>query len=181
MKDQKALEKGAELIQKELRKQLRDQGHYLTGALERSIVSRVVLSSEQGTTIEGVAINYAGILDQGTTPARIPFGGGPVYPRGQRAPASGKTSKYIEALKNYFIARGLDEKEALSAAFGTAHKQKMEGMPTEASRRFAKGGVRTFFIEVTEIALGRKVQDTVMSEIKDLISKTINKTKSETI
>lgn len=180
MKDQKALEKGAELIQKELRQQLRDQGHYLTGTLERSIVSRIVLNSEQGTTIQGVAINYAGILDQGTTAARIPFGG--VFQRGP-APRIGyvKKSKYIQALQNFFMLRGLDPKEALSAAFATAKKQKNEGMPTEASRRFAKSGVRTFFLEVTEISLGRKVQDVILGDINALISKKINETKSETI
>lgn len=176
MKEQAVLDKAGKLIQDEMRKQLRDQGHYLTGSLERSIVNRVVITGD-ATVLEGVALNYAGILDQGTTAARIPFSYGVTRPKGQGA----GTSKYITALIQYWKLRGLDDKEAKSAAFATAIKQKREGMPTLTSRKHAKGGVRTFFIEVAEIALGRKVDDTVMGGIDDLIEKKFNETKSETI
>ena len=169
-KAQVILTKAGKMIQERLRKELQTQGHTLTGKLERSIVSRVVVTGD-ATVVEGVALDYAGILDAGTSPGRIPY----------REGSGAKTSKYIDGLFNFFKLRGLDDKEAKSAAFATAKVQKREGMSTVASHRFSKNGARQHFIELTEIALGRTIDDVVIPGLDELIEKKFNETKSETI
>lgn len=169
-KEEAILNRAGKVIQGKLREQLRTQGHTLTGQLEKSIVSRVIIDSG-ATVLEGVALSYAGILDAGVTVARIPFSAG----------SGARHSKYIEALIRYFRLRGLDEKESKSAAFATAKVQKREGMSTIASHRFSKDGTREYFIELTDIALGKTIDEIVMPGLDDLIENEFNKTKSETI
>lgn len=160
----------ANQISAALKKELRDQGHYLTGSLERSIVNREVITGD-GYAVEGIANGYASILDTGTPAAKIPYN-----------PGSGaKTSKYIQALFEYWKLRGLSEKEAMRAAFATAMKQKREGMPTFASRRFAKNKVREHFIQIAEINLKNAIDKIVIPGIDEIVSKKFNETKSEIV
>ena len=59
-------------------------------------------------------------------------------------------SKYIDGLTDFAKKRfGLNDKEAQSAAFAIAKKQKKEGMPTKNSFKFSKNGKRTGFIDDT--------------------------------
>jgi hypothetical protein len=120
------------------KKELQEQGHTLTGKLEKSL--RVEISISLNSFVGKVYVSdYGIILDKGVKANKIPY----------RKGSGAKTSKYIEALTKYFQLRGLDFKKAKGAAFATAHKQKIEreGMPTRNSYRFASNGRRTGWIK----------------------------------
>lgn len=128
-------------LQKQLRTELKDQGHYLTGALHDSIQYRITKRGSTVVIAEMYALDYALIMEFGVAPSRIPFSG--------RGGASGGVSKYIQGLVTFFQKRGLGEREALSAAFATANVQKREGMPTNDSFAFSSNGRRTGFVSET--------------------------------
>lgn len=117
-------------------KRFKEQGHTLTGAFERSIAYKVKETAD-AYIYEFEALYYGKIVDRGVAAARIPFSG-------VRRGGKGKTSLYIEALIAYGKKRGV--KNAKSFAFAVAHKQKKEGMPTRASRRFSASGRRKMFL-----------------------------------
>lgn len=155
------------LLNEGLRKAFREQGHTLTGGWERSINATV-----SGNHIIGEANYYGGILDSGVTPGRIPFGGA------RSGPAGGK-SKYIQALYLYWKQRGLPDKQAMSAAFATAHKQKTEGMPTAASNRFSSTGKRVRFISVVEKEVMPDVDKQVQKGLDQLINERLKEPKTK--
>lgn len=136
-----------EILSAGIQRNIREQGHTLTGRLERSVTAHTSQFS-----IAGFMLDYGGIVDSGVKPSRIPFSLG----------SGVKTSKYITALTSYFIMRGLSEKEAKSAAFATARKQKKEGMPTIASARFSQSGKRKKFVDESWNENEKKV-DQIMS------------------
>jgi hypothetical protein len=122
----------------EIRKELRDQGHILTGTLERSIdyevtqwVNKLVFSM--------VYESYGEWIDTGVPNDKIP------YSRGSGA----GSSKYIDGLKRFWMLRGLGAKAAKQAAFATANKHKAEGMPTKKSFSFSNNGRRLGFFSLT--------------------------------
>lgn len=137
-----ALEDAMKHLQKELRRELREQGHYLTGALHDSIEYRVYKRGSTVAIAEMMSLDYGLILEVGVPASRIPFSG-------SRRGAGGGTSKYIQGLVTFFQKRGLNEREALSAAFATANVQKREGMPTNGSFAFSSNGRRTGFVSET--------------------------------
>ena len=111
------------------------QGHDLTGAFRERMQSEIVQSYEStkiniyDTTERGYGI----ILNRGVRPENIK------YPFARAR---------IAGLTRYFkLRKGLDDKEALSAAFATAAKHKKEGMPTKDSEVFSQTGKRTQFVE----------------------------------
>lgn len=115
----------------DLKHELEQQGHVLTGKMRDSIeLLNVGLSSGNLEAFVGLE-DYYSILDKGVSAGRIPF-----------HPGSGrKTSKYIEGLINFWmIKKGLGEKEATRAAFALAHKHKKEGMPTQSSWQHSPNG-----------------------------------------
>lgn len=130
-------------LQKQLRTELKDQGHYLTGALHDSIQYRITKRGSTVVIAEMYALDYALIMEFGVPASRIPFSGS------RRGGASGGVSKYIQGLVTFFQKRGLGEREALSAAFATANVQKQEGMPTNDSFAFSANGRRTGFVSET--------------------------------
>lgn len=130
------------LLEEDLKSELREQGHHLTGALEDSIQSiREALSS--GVALEMFAEGYIDPVNSGVPSSNIPF---------DSSTSSGaKTSQYIQGLKNYAMLRmGItNEKEALSVAFAIAKTHEKEGMPTGASAAHSRNGRRTLAIEST--------------------------------
>lgn len=121
-----------------LAKELAEQGHRNTGALERSLSYEVKRESDKVVGLM-TANMYAIFLEFGVPASRIPY-----------TPGSGaKRSKYIQGLITYFTTKGLNPNEAKSAAFATARAHKREGMPTRASSRFSSSGRRTGFIRHT--------------------------------
>ncbi len=119
----------------EVKKELESQGHVNTGKLRDSI-RREVERFPNLIQLTVFMADYGFAIDGGIKPSNIPY---------SENRGNGGRSAYIEGLKDYFISKGLQEKEALGAAFGTANKHKLEGMPTKASFRFSSNGKRKGF------------------------------------
>jgi len=128
-------------IRRGLVKELHAQGHHLTGALERSIQYEVRREAGRVTAIM-TANDYGIFMEFGVPASRIPYGG-------KRRGGGGGKSKYIQGLVRFFELRGVHGREALSAAFATARKQKREGMPTRGSYAFSSNNRRTGFVRNT--------------------------------
>lgn len=162
MKAKKTLDKVANVLNKSLAIELREQGHYLTGALERSINSayRVVEKSKE-TELSGYALEYAQDLEKGKKPGE-------------------KLATVLE-LQKYFILRGLSANEALRAAVLTSRRQAKEGSPTKASSRFSKTGERKHFIERAWKSNEQKIDSLVDAGIETIFNDEYNLQKSETI
>jgi len=128
-----------EILQTELRKNAEAQGHSLTGKLAESIEFEI---EDNGDEVIGkmFAEDYGLILEFGTRADRVPFSG---------KTGAGGTSLYIQGLIDFWENRGLSGRDAIGAAFATAHVQAREGMPTKASGRFSSTGERTGFIRTT--------------------------------
>lgn len=126
----------AKLAVRLTREEIDIQGHNSSGRLIASI-DEMVHSLFTGYGIDICGEDYGLILNEGVAPNKIP------YTRG----SGNRTSKYISGLIDYFKQKGLSEKEARGAAFGTAQKHKKEGLPTRASSRFSRNGKRKGFIE----------------------------------
>jgi len=122
-------------LQDDLRKELKAQGHYLTGKLNDSI--------EYDIRVEGDFIraemeieDYGLAMEFGVPASRIPYTPGA---------GGGGTSKYIQGLIRFWNLRGVTGREGVRAAFATARKHKREGMPTRSSHAFSSTGARTGF------------------------------------
>ena len=127
-----------EVVKLALKTSYRLQGHYLTGALSKSIDYNVN-ATVNGATIEFLMLDYGVIQDRGVSAANIPYSG---------RTGRGGRSAYIEGLKTFARLRfGVDEKEAERIAFAIATKHKREGMPTAASYRYSQTGKRTGAID----------------------------------
>jgi hypothetical protein len=162
MKSKVILNKVAQLLNKVLILELKDQGHHLTGALERSINSAYrVIEKSRETELNGYALDYAQDLETGQ-------------------PSSGKLPTIIE-LQKYFMLRGLSQREALGAAINTARKQAKEGMPTRASSRFSKTGERKHFIQRTWNENQQKVDGLMDFGMDEIFNDEYYLQKSETI
>jgi len=123
---------------KELKKELEEQGHKLSGRLINSIDFKVTLNPF-GIQGDVYFLPYGKILETGVKPARIPFSG-------TRKGGGRGSSKYIQALIGFFQDRGFPERKAKGLAFATAYTHKREGMPAQGSKRFSSTGERTGFI-----------------------------------
>jgi hypothetical protein len=148
-----------------LRVEFVQQGHFLTGSLITSL-EVVVDTVPGGIRLQFLANEYGVILNNGTKVEKIPYDPKPAK--------RGGTSKYIQALIRYAQRRmQLRGKEATSAAFAIARKQKKEGMPTKGSFRFSKNGRRTGWVdavlEANEAEAVRIVQDWAIRETETLI------------
>lgn len=118
-----------ELLNQSLAKELRDQGQFIGFALNRSMGASVVMDkSDQGQLI-GVALNYTQDLEEGKKGIDI-----------------GNMKAHITGLIKYFSLRGLSQSQAVLAAARTARRQRIEGLPGEASKRFSKTGERKHFM-----------------------------------
>ncbi len=135
-----AVEAAMKHIQAELRAELEAQGHRLTGALEESVQYRVFSRGSTVVVGEMSALSYGFAIELGVPASRIPYSG--------RSGRGGR-SAYIQGLVRFFELRGLEPREALSAAFATATVHKREGMPTASSFGFSKNGRRTGFLSRT--------------------------------
>lgn len=168
------LRKADTFLKRQLKAELKAQGHFLTGGLERSMLG-VIAEVGSVAALEGTAANYGGILDAGIKPSRVPFGGG------SRSGGGGGTSKYIQGLVTFWKLKGLNDKQALSAAFATAKKQKLEGMPTEGSYKFSKNGSRRYFIAKVKDKVTPQLKKLITGELNNAFFKEVRKTKSERI
>lgn len=162
MKGKTTLGKVAVVVNNALIQELRDQGHFLTGALERSITQayRIVESSKQ-TALTGYALEYAEDLESGQHHLnQLPT---------------------VAELFKYFQLRGLNDIEAARAAVLTHKKQKEEGMPTKASSRFSKTGERKHFMSRAWKSNEQKVDSLMSLGMDNIFKDEYNIQKTETI
>lgn len=160
----KTIDKIETMLEGDLRAELKEQGHFLTGVLEQSIAS---VTEEGGGSIavEVYAEGYINPVNDGVPPENIPFDSSKT--------TGAKSSKYIDGLKNFAMLRfGItDEKEALGAAFAIAKKHEKEGMPTKGSYTFSGNGKRTKAIDRTlnenENQYDHEIQEGLSEEIDD--------------
>lgn len=158
----------------EIRKELREQGHVLTGTLERSIedeIQDLVAKMSFIIYLEEYGVN----IDGGIPSDKIPFSG---------ITGKGGTSKYIEGLKRFWkLRKGLSDKEASRAAFATANVHKLEGMPTKRSYGFSKNGRRLGFfsgtIERHMSDIERAVESAAESVVRTTLFNMLDKTQYE--
>jgi len=153
-----ALERAMAILQGDIRKELIAQGHYNTGRLHDSIQYRIDDNGSDTVTAVIECEEYGLALEFGVKPDRIPFGRG-----------GGGASKYIQGLITFFKSKGLEEREAVGAAFATAHVHAREGMPTFASSRFSKSGDRVGFastaLERDLEIIGRVIEETTGAKL----------------
>lgn len=124
------------MLREQLRREAAAQGHKLSGKLAESIEFEV--SPDGGNVIGRMfAEDYSSYLEFGVRADRIPF---------SVKTGAGGTSLYIQGLISFWELRGLSGREAISAAFATAHVHAREGMPSRASYRYSSTGERTGFI-----------------------------------
>ncbi|NOT38538.1 MAG: hypothetical protein HOP11_14295 [Saprospiraceae bacterium] len=142
----------------DLKDELTDQGHILTGKTRDSI-SLLSVKLQQGDLEAFVGLEEIyKVLDTGVSRNKIP------YERG----SGRKSSKYIDGLiKFWMIKKGLGPDEAKKAAFALANKHKKEGMPTQSSWQHAKNGRRLQFF--TRTLDGSPHYDTFENNILDPI------------
>lgn len=144
-------------LKEDLRKEIVEQGHHLTGALEDSVKSTVNLSNDISLQME--ANDYIDPLNDGVPASRIPF---------NSQQSRGGTSKYIQGLKRFAELRfGAEGKEALGIAFAIAKTHEKTGMPTPGSYAFSKTGKRTNVIPETfeKNDYDKKLEDGISDEI----------------
>lgn len=154
-------------LQTALRDTLAAQGHVLTGNLSDSIMFEV---SADGDEIVGqmYVADYGIFVNVGVTADRIPFGG---------RSGKGGTSQYIQGLISFWEGRGLSGREAIGAAFATAHVHAREGMPSRGSYRYSSNGERLGFVQDAvesriariEKTLSEKFSATLEFEIADAV------------
>lgn len=130
------------------REELVGQGHKLSGNLLNSFTHSIEFV---GDAIKAdIFVNdYGLILDAGVKPNRVPFNRG----------SGAKVSKYISGLIDFWQKRGLNTLQAKRAAFAVAAKQKLEGMPTRDSYRFATNGRRLNWRRETLSATENKIKE----------------------
>ncbi len=124
-------------LRTKLRASQADQGHTLTGRLQES-TDYDIRAGRSAITAKMEMEDYGVFVEFGVPASRIPFSG-----RSGR----GGTSQYIQGLISFFELRGLSGREAIGAAFATAHVHAREGMPSRESSRYSKTGERTGFIK----------------------------------
>ncbi|MEP7197261.1 MAG: hypothetical protein ABI851_12135 [Saprospiraceae bacterium] len=151
----------------DLKGEIIDQGHVLTGTLRDSI-EQTGIHAANGSIEAFVSLeSYYGILDQGVKSNRIP------YERG----SGRKSSKYIDGLiKFWMIKKGLSHSEAKSAAFALANKHKKEGMPTQSSWQYSKNGRRLeFFTRTLDSNLNYdKFEETIQNQLEEVSNDILN-------
>lgn len=143
----------------DLQQELRDQGHYLTGTLERSMQS---FQTENGVKVDSevIALDYLQKLDEGVPGYQI-------------------DESDITGLTRYATLRfGKTGKAAIKAAIAIARKHRKEGMPTRNSYQFSKNGERLDSIELSYETKenDQLIEQGISGEIEDYIDKTFTET-----
>lgn len=153
---------GAEnLINQLLIKESSAQGHYLTGAMERSFTAEISRAGK-AEVMQGFAVDYTKYVNEGV-------------------PAASASMKQFPFVYKYFLARGLADKEARGAAAATIKKWMKEGMSTQASKRFSETGSRHHMVESAFVG-GQTIIDEYFNNTFDLsMEEEFQITKSETI
>ena len=95
-----------------------------TGRTAKSFQAEILKTNGNNATAVVTALEHVIFLDKGVAANRIPY-----------SPGSGKkSSKFISGLIDYFKSKGLSDKAAKSAAFGTAKAALKRGMPKDKKK-----------------------------------------------
>ena len=151
-------------IVEDIKTELRLQGHYLTGALEASIMPQEV-NENGGVTLTASSLGYLEDLETGVPASQID-----------------SSVSRLDAMTRYVELRfGYSGSKAVSVAWAIIKKQQKEGMPTRGSYAFSQTGFRTEAVEQTF----DKNQDKYVGEIDnaafDNLDTIFNQIKSGTI
>jgi len=153
------LDELVKFLRAELLKTWKAQGHYMNGAVVRE-ADFVLETKLNSLDLSIFMFPYGGYIESGVSASNIPYSGNS---------GSGGTSKYIQALIGYAMKRmSLPDQKAKQVAFAIATKQKREGMPTAASKRFSSTGKRTMWIEDTMKRNESKIQE-LLFEYVDIV------------
>lgn len=160
---------GAErLINEFIRKEMVDQGHHLTGAMEDSLDAEI-FKKKKAEVMEGFAVYYSRFVNDGF-------------------PAKSANFQQVPFLIEYFQKRGYPlassdttKPTAVQLAFATVKKWMQEGMPTEASKRFSSTGSRKNMIENAFAGNERRLDDYMNDSFDFVVEEQYRKEKSETI
>ena len=149
----------SQLIIAALKEALRNQGHYQSGTLERSLNSTVTKDS---LTIS--CLFYLWILEKGVAPGRMVIG-----------------TKSIAALTAYVQKRmGYDGKKAKQVAFAILKTQVKEGMPTHNAHRYSSTGRRTAVLAQTLTLLQPLIDHKIDTGIEQIIETEFHKQQTQT-
>lgn len=167
-------------------KELKEQGHNLTGELVSSVIYEVdeILSA---TEIAIKHNDYGHYLNKGVPKSRIPFSAAKRRRRRTSSARSNKKSKYIEALINWVklagFTSGLDE-DVKSTAFAIANKHAKFGNPipyqhlSSRAKSISRNGRRRKWLDWTikTYAKDLKVKVTAAQKtfVEDYLSASIN-------
>jgi len=154
-------------LQSALREELRLQGHELTGKLSDSIVFEV---SATGNELVGQMYfeDYGVYVNVGVLAQNIPFGRGG---KGRK----GGTSQYIQGLIEFWEHRGLSGRDAIGAAFATAHIHAREGMPSRGSYQYTQTGERLGFVQDAVERRIADIENTIMEKFGASLTFEINR------
>lgn len=153
------LQGSQKLINAEIIRQIREQGHSLTGKLEHS-VSGVI----SGDTLYGEAKAYIRKLEYGVAPEDIKM----------NSEAFDEMTRYVELRMGY---RGV---KAQKVAYLILKKQMEEGNPTRGSYKFSKTGERKHLVTISFKNKAQELDRFVGKGIDDIINQEFHKQKSET-
>ena len=151
-------------ITADIKKELRQQGHYLTGALEQSIIEKETLT-QSDIIIEAFGFAYIQDLEQGIPAEKIVI----------NVNSLSEMTKYVE------LRMGYKGRNAAKVALRILQKQKIEGNPTEASKRFSKDGERLHAVAKTFERNEAKYFEMIDAEVMLVIDNALSKFTSETI
>lgn len=146
-----------EAVNKEIVKQMDEQGHRMTGSFEQSLeVMADVLS------VSGIGNTYGIYLNIGVKANQIR------YPY---APAR------IEGLTRFVEHRmGLSGNEAVGVAYAIATTHAREGMPTSGSYSYSNNGKRTDMIDDAIAVVEPEISEILFDAFKEVIEKNIKVT-----
>jgi hypothetical protein len=113
-------------IIEDLKRELRAQGHYLTGALEASLKTHEV-NENGGVVLTAEALGYLQTLEDGIPASQIGFD----------AKSIAEMTRYVE------LRMGYKGKYAIKVALLILKKQSKDGNPTKGSYAYTKTGFRT--------------------------------------
>lgn len=154
----------ADTLEKGLEKELRDQGHYLTGALERSINSRNNANGN-AEVLEMEALDYIDDLDHGVKPDNI-----------------GNFNQHVQKMAEYAQKRmGVHGRLAAKIGYRIAQKHAEEGIPTKSSYQYSSTGERLHVIQETYDHIEDQFDQLVENGLSDEIDSFIDKTFDQTI
>lgn len=151
-------------ITSDIKKEERLQGHFLTGALERSFVEKETYN-ENELYIEAFAFGYIQDLEQGIEADKIVI-----------------NSRSLDDMTRYVELRmGYKGSLAKTVAYRILKKQAAEGNPTKASSRFSKDGQRKHAIAKTFEMNESKYFEAIDADVMMVIDNEFSKFKTEII